>query len=530
MPTIYIDDQAVQVPAGATILQAARKLGVDIPALCYSEGCEANTSCMVCVVKVDGVNRLVPSCATRAIDGMRVESETDRIRRHRRTALELLLSEHLGDCTAPCHNICPARMNVPQMIRQIAAGRLREAIETVKADIALPASLGRICPAPCEKGCRRQHDDAVAICLLKRYVADVDLASGEPYLPPRAEASGKGVGIVGAGPTGLAAAYHLLQRGHACTLFDDHPAPGGMLRYGVDPHRLPHDVLDAEIDVIRQLGAEFRCGRGVGAAVPAAAVRDEFDAVLVAAGKVDTEASTAALGLEWDGKGPRADRRTYRTPTEGVFAACWPRQRKIAVSAVAAGKAAAAVIDQFLAGREIVAPARPYSVHIGKLQEGEIDHFLEGASDGGRVEPASSEAGFTEDEAVAEALRCLHCDCRRADDCKLRHYAEIYGADSSKYPTSRRTFQQLRQHADVVFEPGKCILCGLCIQIAQRAGERLGLTFVGRGFNTQVAVPFGASLAEGLEKAAAEVVAACPTGALAFLNDDRRSSFFTRDA
>ncbi len=522
MPTIHIDNQAVEVPQGATILQAARKLGIDVPALCYREGCEANTSCMACVVKVDGVNGLVPSCATRAVDAMRVESETDEVRRHRRTALELLLSEHLGDCIAPCHNLCPATMNIPRMIRQIAAGRLRQAVETVKADIALPAALGRICPAPCEKGCRRrQHDAAVAICLLKRYVADVDLASGEPYLPPRAEASGQGVGIVGAGPTGLAAAYHLLQRGHACTVFDDHPAPGGMLRYGVEPQRLPHDVLDAEIDVIRQLGAEFRCGRGVGAELPAAAVRDEFDAVLVAAGKVDTQASAAALGLEWDGKAPRADRRTYRTPSEGVFAACWPRQRKMAVSAVAAGKAAAAVIDRFLAGREIAAPARPYSVRIGKLQEGEIDRFLAGAGDRGRVEPASGKAGFDKDEAVAEALRCLHCDCRRPDDCKLRRYAQAYGAEPSKYPTRRRTFQQLRQHADVIFEPGKCIHCGLCIQIAQRAGERLGLTFVGRGFNAHVAVPFGASLAEGLEKAAAEVVAACPTGALAFRDDDR---------
>ncbi|HUU21926.1 MAG TPA: 2Fe-2S iron-sulfur cluster-binding protein, partial [Phycisphaerae bacterium] len=142
MPTIHIDNQPVEVANGATILEAAGKLGIDIPTLCYRPGCEANTSCMVCLVKVAGRNGMVPACATEAVDGMRVESETDEVRDLRRVALELLLSDHLGDCMAPCHSLCPARMNIPQMIRQIAAGELREAIETVKADIALPAVLG----------------------------------------------------------------------------------------------------------------------------------------------------------------------------------------------------------------------------------------------------------------------------------------------------------------------------------------------------------------------------------------------------
>jgi ferredoxin len=412
-------------------------------------------------------------------------------------------------------------MNIPRMIRQIAAGHLRQAIATVKADIALPAALGRICPAPCEKGCRRgEKDSPVSICLLKRHAADADLASAEPYLPDRRAASGKSVGIVGAGPTGLAAAYYLLAAGHACTILDDHPAPGGMLRYGADPQRLPHDVLDAEIDIIRRLGAALRLGCRVGEQVPLAAVRREFDAVLVAAGTVDAEAAAAALGLEWDGKAVRADRHTYQTPAEGVFAACSPRQRKMAVWAVAAGKAAAGAIDQFLTGRDVTAARRPFSVHIGKLQPGEIDRFMEGVSDAGRVEPQRADAGFAEDQAVAEASRCLHCDCRRGDDCKLREYADAYGCKPSKYQAGRRTFQQLRQHSDVIFEPGKCIHCGLCVQITARAGERLGLTFVGRGFKARVAVPFGRSLAEGLEKAAAECVAACPTGALAFREKD----------
>ena len=180
MPKLTIDQREVEVPPGATILDAARKLGIDIPALCFLEGCEPSTSCLCCLVKVNGNGRLVPSCATLAEEGAKVESETPDIRSTRRKSLELLLSDHLGDCVAPCYLACPAEMDIPQMLRQISSGDMRGAIATVKSDIALPAVLGRICPAPCEKICRRRDlDAAVAICLLKRYVV-ADLHSALP--------------------------------------------------------------------------------------------------------------------------------------------------------------------------------------------------------------------------------------------------------------------------------------------------------------------------------------------------------------
>jgi ferredoxin len=516
VPRIHIDNQPVDVPQGATILDAARSLGIDIPALCFLTGWEANTSCMACVVKVEGRGGLVPSCATVAVEGMRVESESDEVRSVRRTALELLLSDHLGDCMAPCHSVCPARMNIPLMIRQIAAGQMREAIATVKADIALPAVLGRICPAPCEKACRRgEKDAAISIFLLKRHAADVDLAGGEPYMPVPQAASGKRVAVVGAGPTGLAAAYYLLAHGHAVTIFDDRPAPGGMLRYGVEESRLPHAVLDAEIDLVRRMGAELRSAVHVGRDVPMADLRRDFAAVFVAAGKVDPPA-VAELGLEADpAGGARADRHTYATGTPGVFAACTGRQQKLAVRAVAAGKAAAESIHQFLCAQAVAGQKRPFTVHVGKLQDGEIERFMEGVAERGRIEPADAAAGLSHDEAAADCERCLHCDCRRPDDCKLRRYADAYGASASAYKAGRRTFEQVRQHAEVIFEPGKCIDCGLCIQVAQRAGEKFGLAFVRRGFNVRLIVPLGRTLAEGLAKAGADCVAACPTGALA---------------
>ncbi len=236
-----------------------RKLGIDIPALCYLEGYEPSTSCLCCLVKVNGGERLVPACATIVEEGAKVESETPEVHSARRQALELLLSDHLGDCVAPCFWACPALMDIPQMLRQISSGDLRGAIATIKHDIALPAVLGRICPAPCEKSCRRHDlDAAVAICLLKRYVADVDLVSGDPYLPPCQSGMGKKVAIIGAGPAGLAAAYYLAQAGHACTVFDENEQPGGRLWRETTAAELPRDMLHAEIAQITRLGMRLR--------------------------------------------------------------------------------------------------------------------------------------------------------------------------------------------------------------------------------------------------------------------------------
>ncbi|HCF94359.1 MAG TPA: glutamate synthase, partial [Verrucomicrobia bacterium] len=147
MPVITIDHQELEVAPGTTVLQAARRLGIEIPALCHRDECSANTSCMCCVVKVAGAKSLLPSCATVVTDGMVVESETEEVYEARRTALELLLSDHVGDCIAPCMMYCPPNMDISQMLRHIARGEFDRALAVVKEDIALPAVLGRVCNA-----------------------------------------------------------------------------------------------------------------------------------------------------------------------------------------------------------------------------------------------------------------------------------------------------------------------------------------------------------------------------------------------
>jgi len=516
MPKLTIDNRQVTVPAGATILEAAAKLGIEIPTLCFRRGCEPSTSCMVCVVKVEGMAGLVPACATVAAEGMKVDSSSQQVRQARKAALELLLSDHLGDCMGPCQVTCPARMNIPLMIRQIAAGRLADAIATVKADIALPAVLGRICPKPCEKSCRRAaYDEAVSICLLKRYVADVDLQSKHPYIPARGAERGKRIAIVGAGPAGLAAAYYLAVEGFSCTIFDEHEQPGGALRYAIPPEELPPDVLDAELGFIDGLDIRFEGRTCLGRSVSMEELRRDFDAVFVAIGKLEAEAA-GALGLETAANGIAIESGTYRTSLPGVFAGGDAvRARRLAVRAVADGKEAAVSIAQYVLGREVTGPDRPFNTRIGRLEESEIAAFVRSASDGPRVQPSGEDGGFSADQAVAEAARCLHCDCRKPDRCRLRRFAKDYGAKASRYRGPRRTFVQETAHPEVIYEPGKCIDCGTCIQIAAAAGERLGLTFVGRGFDVRVAVPFGRGLDAGLEAAALQCAEACPTGALA---------------
>ena len=517
MPKLTVDNREVEVPNGATVLDAAGKLGIDIPTMCFMKGSQPSTSCMVCVVKVDNRAVLLPACGTLAQDGMRVESDCEEVLQARKTALELLLSDHVGDCLGPCHTICPAQMNIPLMIRQIAAGKLRDAIETVKKDIALPAVLGRICPKPCERGCRRAAiDEAVSICLLKRYVADVDLESAKPYSPACKPVQNKRVAIIGAGPAGLAAAYYLQRSGFGCTVFDDHEQPGGMLRYGVSEEDLPRDVLDKEIARIEKLGLTFEGKTRISDSASLEKLRKDFDAVFVAFGALDAGVADS-MGLKTSANGVTIDGKTCQTNLPGVFAGGDAvRKRRLTVRAVADGKEAAQSISQYLSGGEVTGPAKQFNTRIGKIEDDEKERFAACASKDSRVTMSQKGGGFTDEQARREAARCLHCDCRKADSCKLRQYARDYDARPTRYKSERRLFVQQAQHPKIVYESGKCIDCGLCVQIAARAGEELGLTFIGRGFDVRVAVPFERSIADGLKQSAAKCVAACPTGALAF--------------
>jgi ferredoxin len=520
MINLTIDGRSAVVPDGSTILEAAESLDIKIPTLCFLRELLPITSCMLCVVKVEGRRNLLPACATRVEEGMAVKNDDPDVTSARLTALELLLSDHVGDCMGPCQVACPADMNIPEMIRFMAAGRYDKAIVTVKEHLALPAVTGYICPAPCEKACRRgQIDEPIAVRLIKRCAAELDLAEAVPYKPPVSADRDEKVAVIGAGPAGLSASYYLQREGISCTLFDDREEPGGMLRYGVPEEDLPRKVLDAEIEQIKHLGVVFRQQVRVGRDISLEELLKTFDAVFLGIGKV-TDDELESFGLYGSkGETPAVSRDTFQTGIPGVFAGGDVRKGlRLTVRSLADGKKAAAAILQFLNKETVTGPVREFNTRMGKPEQEEFINLSVSNKKSERSQIIDSNADMGKDEAAREALYCLHCDCRKRTSCKLRKYAREYGAKAAQYRGKRRAFILHDEHPDLIYEPGKCISCGICVRIAEQQKEKLGLAFIGRGFDVKVAVPFDKSIAEGLSKTAGEVVNACPTGALAFRN------------
>ena len=207
MVSLTIDGRRISVEPGSTVLDAAKWLGIRIPTMCHVPGIEPATGCFLCAVQIEGRRTLSPACGMPVAEGMAVVTGSEDVRTARKMALELLLSDHAGECVAPCAAQCPAGLDIPGFVYGIATGDHRRSMEVIAERLALPGSLGRICPRLCERQCRRSDfDQGLAIGALHRYVADLD---GGLYAPPRAPSTGKRVAIVGAGPAGLAAAYYL---------------------------------------------------------------------------------------------------------------------------------------------------------------------------------------------------------------------------------------------------------------------------------------------------------------------------------
>ena len=268
-----------------TILEVARENDIFIPTLCYDERTKIYGSCGICMCEVEGNPKLCKACATEIALGMVIRTDTERVIESRKTNLELLLSNHVGDCRPPCVLACPAQTDCQGYVGLIANGEYEAALELVKDKIPLPASLGRVCPHPCEEECRRGLiDEPISIQWLKRFVADQDLMSEDAFIPECDPDTGKSVAIIGGGPLGLSAAYFLRQKGHAVTVFEAMPKAGGMLRYGIPEYRLPKAVLDDEILTIQKMGAEIITDTKIGKDIPFETIREDFDAVLIGIG------------------------------------------------------------------------------------------------------------------------------------------------------------------------------------------------------------------------------------------------------
>jgi formate dehydrogenase major subunit len=674
-----IDGERVEVDPGTTILEAAKLKGKFIPTFCHMQELKPFASCFVCVVEVEGRPNLLPSCSTVAMKDMVVKTAGERVERARQTCVELLLSDHLGDCLGPCMTACPAGIDIPGFIKHLALGQDREAHQLIVHNMPLPGILGRVCTRPCETACRRQLvEEPIAICHLKRYPADTVAESGDEHLPNKAAATGKKVAIVGAGPAGLTAAYYLQILGHQCTVFEAHEAPGGMTRYGIPSYRLPRDVIDREVQVIEKLGCEFHYNKRLGQDFDLEQLRADHDAVFLALGAqkassmrvkgedldgvltgigflgevsrdekrpigervmvvgggntaIDAARTALRLGAKevtilyrrtrkempaWeeeivaaedegvnleilaaptrvekndDGSlkvtcirmelgEPDASGRRRPVPIEGsehdreydnVIAAIgqgvdatmagevelerWgnihadPHTTQtslpdvfsggdcvtgadIAVTAVAAGRRAAISIDQLVMGHEVTGEPRPYNHTMGELDQvpqaipEEFDKTARTKMP--HLDPVARaaifdevETGFSAEQVVAEAERCMECGCRDAHECRLRSYAAWFGAEQDRYVGQRREYERDASHETIIHDSHKCIQCGTCVRITDELLGTYSMGFVGRGFTARVKPAMERALAlvngEGLQK----TVESCPVGALVLKKD-----------
>ena len=188
--------------------------------------------------------------------------------------------------TSPCKTTCPAHIAVQGYIRLAAQGKYMEALELIKKENPLPAVCGRICPHNCENECTRgEIDRAVAIDEIKRFIADREIEASQRFIPRKLWDHDKKIAVIGSGPAGISCAYYLAAGGYKVTVFEKEKRPGGMLVNGIPAFRLEKDVVEAEIDVLRALGVEFRCGVEVGTDVTIPQLREEgFEAFYLGIG------------------------------------------------------------------------------------------------------------------------------------------------------------------------------------------------------------------------------------------------------
>lgn len=282
---LTINGEVYTANPGQTILEVVRANNIDdIPTLCYDPRLPPYGSCYLCVVEQEGLEKLIPSCSSPVADGMVIHTNNDRISESRKTALELILSNHYADCLGPCTQKCPAGVDVQGYIALVAMGKHREAVKLIKEKNPLPLVCGRVCVRECETVCRRNAvDDAVGIDYLKRYATDIDIE--DPWMPEVAPWNGKKAAVVGSGPAGLTCAYFLAVKGYKVTIFERSPHLGGMLRYGIPEYRLPKALLDREIQCILDLGVEAKRGTALGEDFTIESLKEEgFDVIFLAIG------------------------------------------------------------------------------------------------------------------------------------------------------------------------------------------------------------------------------------------------------
>ncbi len=284
---IKINGKEYEAKKNDFVLNVAENNGIFIPTLCHDPRLDPYSSCYVCVVEIEGARGLQPSCSTKVMNGMVIETNNEKVRKSRKAALELLVSDHYADCSSTCKDACPAGVDIQGYIALVEKGMYSEAVKLIKKVNPLPAICGRVCVRPCEVACNRsltEDKSSVGIDYMKRFASDIDLYSDNHYIPEIEESTGKKIAVIGAGPGGLSAAYFLQQKGHQVDIFEANNHAGGWLRYGIPEYRLPNELLDKEIETITEIGTNIYLNKNFGGNLSYEELNKKYDATILTIG------------------------------------------------------------------------------------------------------------------------------------------------------------------------------------------------------------------------------------------------------
>lgn len=515
---IKINNTTVEVEGNETILEAADKAGFHIPTMCCLIDFKASTSCMVCMVEDTSRGSYLASCSAIVQEGMEIITQNNAIDLLRKDALELLLSEHSGDCDALCQRVCPAGMDIPLMNRLIAQEQFDEALKVVKETIPIPTVLGYICPAPCENSCRRKDiDQTVSICALKRFVAEEDLKKESKYIPEKKEPTGKKAAVIGSGPMGLTTAYYLALEGFPVSIYDENELPGGKIRTEIPEEKLPKTVLDGEIQNIKELGVEFFMNRKIDLKAIKEELSEHTNLVVIAGG---FECDIEVEDLVKIDTPQIKDLNVYRyNETVIIYPHIPVKKSLMSIRSVRTGLRIVACTKQVFKSEEVTAIPKRFNSMYTKLSENDKAEFLkESENKNQQIVYDDFLSGYSKEQAIQEAKRCLHCDCREKNNCLLRDLSDEYNAKQNSYVLEEAIpAEKIIQQNTVIYEPGKCIKCGICIQTAEKRNEDVGFTFIGRGFEVKIGFPLNNSIEKLVKETALECAQNCPTGSIALL-------------
>ncbi len=499
MPTLTINGRSVSVPDGSLLLRAIRQAGFQVPTLCSCDERKPLSSCYLCAVQVEGHSALQPACSARARDGMVVTTDSPPVLRHRRITLEMLFSEHAGDCEAPCTLASPARLDIPRLLRHVQAHNPNAAARLLMAALPFPEIAGQSFMRSSEKACRRNScDSAVGIGAVVSHLARSGAA--DTALSPVSD-DAQPVAVLGAGPAGLAATAFLHMRGYRVTLF-------GTVRNEdwtalTSDGTVPDNLLQNDISRITTRAADNnQSGITVADFAQLQHFASDYAAVLL------TAEGARQMNI---------DPERQPQPDPPLFLDTHSLGQKLGLPALCARvRETISTLNQTVRSRTGETPPPAFNCSLGRLRDdNEKQQLLAGASAADQpVSAKTAEASDSAEVAAEEARRCLHCDCRKADTCRLRRAADEMAMPRPKNAATRHALEIVRTEVGLLFQPGKCIQCGRCIEITETEGEPVGLTWLGRGFDVRVSPPPGYCWSEALQNTTEQCAEACPTAAL----------------